>query len=89
MTPLSMSRNEFVALLAVEQDEMQAHRAAEHRRLARCAELSAQVAAVLDRHPGKGFKEIAASLPVAEGTRLLALIDQLEIEAQECRQGPR
>jgi hypothetical protein len=85
MNAPALTRAEFLALLAVQQDEMQARRAAEHRRLARCAQLSALIAEVLDQHPGKGFRQVAAELPVDEGTRLLALIDQLEIESQ-CRQ---
>jgi hypothetical protein len=86
MSTLSLSREEFIALL---EDCIQQRSKAELRRLRVCAELSRQIAEIVDRFPRKGYQEVAAQLGVDEGAHLLWLIDQLEIESQECRPVPR
>jgi hypothetical protein len=78
MTTPAMSRDEFIALL---EDCIQQRCRAELRRLRICAELSEQIAVIVDQHPGKGYRQVAAELGPDEGTHLLELMDRLEAES--------
>jgi hypothetical protein len=87
MNALSMTRAEFIRLLPTpEEIEQQQRRNAELRRLRVCAELSREIARIVDRFPRMSYRQIAAELGPDEGTYLLELIDRLEIESQECGQ---
>jgi hypothetical protein len=90
MNALALSRAEFIRLLPTpEEIEQQQRRRAELRRLAECARLAQLMAEIVDRYPGKPYRQVAAQLGPDEGTYLLELIDRLEIESQECGQVQR
>ena len=52
-------------------------------RLGKCGQLEILIDEIADKHPGLPLRELAAKLPPREGTRLLALIDELELWSRE------
>ncbi len=76
----TMSRDEFCTLL---EDCIEQRRRAEYARLRKCAQLSRQIAIILDAHPRRSYREVAASLGPEQGSYLLLLIDELEMWSRE------